>query len=712
VRQGDNRAVDEPARDPAAGAGQPPPVGLAALSRGAAVVCVQAGEGALGPAAQTVRSVRESSAGAIQVVLYGRQAQLAACQFRNPGADRSPEDRAGGLIPVAASLTEAARAVAPADLVVVEPGCLVHGDWLARMRAAAYASPEVATASALALAGATGETVGESASPPPGRERPRGELAEVPPRLSAPRGPCVYIRRSAIELVGDPDQAGFAERCERHALLHVLVPDARVLAPACAAPSDAQTSPARGPERWARARARRAAHGLTVAIDARELQRPPDGTRVHLMALIAALGSLAAERGDLRITVIVGPSPCEELLAHVRRLPGVALASMSRQGRPPDGQAADVVHRPHQLSTPADLAVLGALGERLVITQQDLISFQRPGYFRSEDDWCGYRQLTRRALAVADRVVFFSKHACREALAEGLLEPSRASVVAIGVDHVRAGDGAVEAPGAPVAGEELVVCLGTDLAHKNRPFALRVAAALQTQHGWRGRLVLAGAHVELGSSREEEHALLSADPALREAVLDLGPVGEAQKRWLLSHAGVVLYPTLHEGFGLIPFEAAAHGVPCLWAPGTALEELLGQPPVPIVPWDAPAAARSAAVLMRDPDARRRAIAAVCDRGRELTWERTAAALLDVYRLACEDPPAPAGVLERDGGLMGSGLSEDAVRLVGPGGALPTELERPLLALATHPRVGRPVFGAIRIAHALARDRARRRGGRP
>ena len=35
------------------------------------------------------------------------------------------------------------------------------------------------------------------------------------------------------------------------------------------------------------------------------------------------------------------------------------------------------------------------------------------------------------------------------------------------------------------------------------------------------------------------------------------------------------------------------------------------------------------------------------------------------------------------------LTEDAARLVGPGGELPPDVHRPLLALATHPRIAAP-----------------------
>jgi hypothetical protein len=60
--------------------------------------------------------------------------------------------------------------------------------------------------------------------------------------------------------------------------------------------------------------------------------------------------------------------------------------------------------------------------------------------------------------------------------------------------------------------------------------------------------------------------------------------------------------------------------------------------------------------------------------------------------------------------MRRGLSDDAIRLVGPDGVLASDFERPLLALATHPQIGRPVLRAIRAGY-LASARLRRLSGR-
>jgi hypothetical protein len=49
------------------------------------------------------------------------------------------------------------------------------------------------------------------------------------------------------------------------------------------------------------------------------------------------------------------------------------------------------------------------------------------------------------------------------------------------------------------------------------------------------------------------------------------------------------------------------------------------------------------------------------------------------------------------------ISEDAMRLIGPQGVLPADVERPLLALATHPQIGAPVFGAMKFGYRVSRS---------
>ncbi|MGI8428681.1 MAG: glycosyltransferase [Solirubrobacteraceae bacterium] len=647
-------------------------------------------------------------------------------------------------------------AAAPADVIVLNSDCLVADGWVQGMREAAYCDGRVATATALTN---HGSVVSVPDGGLPLRDLPkdwtfddaaaavRGASLRSRPRLPTCVGHCVYLRRSAIELVGDFDLAfspgygeevDFSQRCLRAGLCHVVADEVLVFHHGGASLMiDGQSANPvqREHERILAVRypyyhqavralerdsgrslgrslsaARRALRGLSVLVDARVLGGPMTGTQLNVLGVIAAL----ARSGEARVQALVPPKLGDYASSVLETLPAVRRVVAVPGALQIVVEPADVVHRPFQVATPSDLPLLASLGERLVITHQDLISFHNPSYFRSFRDWDNYRRLTRTALAVADRVVFASEHVCVDAVAEELVERHRASIVRIGVDHELARID--RTPCAPrgvsqvSADAELILCIGTDFRHKNRLFALRLLDELRRRHRWEGWLVFAGPRVEIGSSIPEERELLALRPQLARGVIDVAAVSEAEKEWLLGRARLVLYPTVQEGFGLVPFEAADHHVPCLWAPGTALSEILPDSEAEIIPWDPAGSADRALELIRDEPRRRRNVDAIRAAAVKLTWNATAEQLLELYRVTCDQPGSPTGALERGQGLMREGLSEDAVRLVGPSGALPPGLERPLLALATHPRIGDPVFRAITAGYRASYGLRRRMNG--
>lgn len=639
-----------------------------------------------------------------------------------------------------ANVNGAFQIAAPADVVVLNSDCVVAAGWLEGLREAACSDSRVATATTLSNHGSI-VSVPERGRPSPSlpdgwtleqaAEAVRSASLRLRPRLPTAIGHCVLFRRSALELVGGFDQAfspgygeevDFSQRCLARGLCHVLADEVLVAHHGGASfspngrPSPVQErheriiaarypyyhdavrdleSDVSGPVARALSAARRALAGTSVVIDARILGETLTGTQLQVLEVIAAL----ARTGRVHLSVIVPGRVGEYARRTLDALPDVRIVDEAGARELP---TADLVHRPYQITGAQELSLLAELGERLIITNQDLIAYHNPSYFPGSTRWRSYRRLTRVALAAADHVVFVSAHAREDALAEDLLAPERASVVRNGVDHTITAArpqptpprGLSELPGEVQA----ILCLGTDFRHKNRVFALRLAAELRSRHGWTGVLLLAGPHVDHGSSSPEEAELLALEPALAGSVIELAAVSEAEKAWLYERCALVLYPTVHEGFGLVPFEAADHERPCLWAACTSLAEVLPSDAAQIVPWSAEQTAAAAIRLLGDDQARAENIAAIRGAARELTWERAAAELLDVYRRTCDAPASPAGALAGTSGSADGILSSDGLLLLGPGGALPPDMERPLLALATHPRFSAPMFGAVRLGY--------------
>jgi glycosyltransferase involved in cell wall biosynthesis len=698
----------------------------------------------------------------------GERACLDACR-RSVRAHTLPETPVHEVSANAAAVNRALEQLAPADVVVLDGACRVSSGWLERLGDAARSDTNVATASALAdrrTALALDPTEDSD-----GVEEDLAELAEkvaehtlrLRPRLTRAVGPCVYVRREAFELVGQLDEEldlptalelDFAQRCLLSGLAHIAADDVvvQLLEPVSVADQRGPRArgqvqlPARLLERYpyllesptpaesdvltsALAAARGPRGPLWVTIDARALDGAVTGTQVHILELIRAL----AETGALRLRLLVWAERIDrETLELLRALPATEVLAVEDvdAGTP----RSTVFHRPQQAFSAGDVAFALGLGERVVVSQLDLIAYRNPGYFADAGAWESYRRASRHGLAAADRVVVFSDHTRRELLADALVEPARVRVVAPGLDHraaskPRAPVALGEGPSASLSGGFLL-CLGTDFRHKNRVFALRLLAQLREHHGWSGRLVLAGTHISHGSSRELERAFLDEHQELREAVVELGPVSEDEKAWLLGHANAVVYPSVYEGFGLIPFESALNGVPCLFAPQSSLAEAAPLETATILPWDPTQSAIAAHALLTDADLRTRHIQALAAVASSLTWAAAATSMVEIYREAALAPVRAAATLSRDAIAREQDLTaahldvvetligeRELIRhefealgpgrgLVGSYGSLPQDLQHALLALSARPALSRPLFVGLARMFATARALSR------
>jgi GT2 family glycosyltransferase/glycosyltransferase involved in cell wall biosynthesis len=676
----------------------------------------------------------------------------------------------GGFVP---TINDAFTRTAPADVVVVNSDCVVTAGWLDRM-IAAREDTLVATVSVFTNHGTILSL--------PHRNRPQPALPQTislddaartiaagslrsHPRIPTVVGHCFLVKRAALELVGPFDLAfspgygeevDFAQRCLLHGLSHVVADDVFVLhcgsasfgvdgVPNLVKEAHDRKIAVRYPyfydwvddfsidvaTPFARAigAAERAWRPITVTVDGRCLTPILTGTQVHALEVVAAL----SRRGGTQLRVAVPPVLGDYARAILDSLANVETFVVSSPADVP--KRSDVVHRPFQVSSEEDLDYLDAMGERIVLTHQDLIGFNNPGYARSYRDWMSHRRLTRYALALADQVVFMSRTAADEAISEELVERERVHVVHIGTDHSLDGLEAEETspPGIDrLTGRPFLICLGTDFVHKNRVFALRVLQALREHEGWDGGLVLAGPHVQVGSSASEEAAFLALHPDLADDVVDVAAVDEGAKRWLLRHAAMMIYPSVYEGFGLVPFEAADAGLACAWAPQTSIAELLPTSLALLEPWDAEASAGRIAPLLASPQLRAQHVAGVRAAAAPLTWNRTANLLSDVYIAAASRPPSEVRKLvvsaiqerreieaeherfrelEQRYRALTSAFDKNAEGLVGPQGLIPQDLRRPLLALASRRALRTPLFGMLRLLYRSG-YRLRHRGRGP
>jgi glycosyltransferase involved in cell wall biosynthesis len=342
---------------------------------------------------------------------------------------------------------------------------------------------------------------------------------------------------------------------------------------------------------------------------------PHNGTQ----AIVFNIGrSLKHSRPDATIALAVKG----EFVAHVSgEMAAHGVEVVSRDEKPGDF---DIVYRPYQTLDPSDLVWLADAGRRLIVGQLDMIGFSNPSYHPSPALFLAVRNLQRHLMRSADGVTFISEFARATAFAECPgLERDRTFVVSCGIaSHPSE---AVEPDHAVSTLQDFLLCLSATFWHKNRAHAIRVFAELCADKGYDGSLVVVGPEPLYGRSiRAEDELILALPPDVARRVVRLGQTDEATKWWLLRKARLVLYPSVVEGFGMIPFEAASVATPSLSYAGSGLLEVMGaESPALVRSWLVGSWVEAAAKILNSSECAAVVVAAVDRAARNHTWEDVA-----------------------------------------------------------------------------------------
>lgn len=575
------------------------------------------------------------------------------------------------------------------DVVIMNSDVVVPPEWLERLRAAAYFRPTCATATPLTNHGTILSI--------PYRNRPTPELPSgltgteidarirkasmrLRPVIPAAVGHCIYFRRSALEVVGRFDEVfspgygeevDFSQRVVMAGFCNVAADDLFVFHKGSASFDPKRRSrykqvqlahekiiESRYPwyHPWVRnvetdnnsplaqalQRARAALLGHRIAIDATRVDQHTTGTQVLILELISAL-ALSPQR-DSHLTIIIGDYTEKRALLGVDRLVDEVVRKSDLHSLAE--HRFDLIHRPSQLTSAEDLALLLKASHRLVVSHLDSISFAKPDYAPNIEAWTQYRNLTHLTFALADGIVFISQDAAMDAAHQGLQIPAERSCVAyVGVDHQRSVQAKPPAGSKAFKDSPFLLMVGTNFRHKNRPYAIELLHTLSSKHGWQGNLVLAGPRVSDGGSVLEEAHALAAHPEIRKRVHDLGAVTEQEKQWLLENATLLLYPSAYEGFGIVPFEAAAAGAPALTTRSTSLQEILGDKVIYLETFAPEEGADCVWSLISDPEKAQRQVDAISERALHYSWQRVAELHQGFYSRVLDMPPRACDIAE-------------------------------------------------------------------
>ena len=306
--------------------------------------------------------------------------------------------------------------------------------------------------------------------------------------------------------------------------------------------------------------------GIRVLIDGSCFGPNEVGTQVATSHTVRVLSN----HPDVREVCVALPGPVPNYAAATLTGPKVRAQQAGAHELGLFGQV-DVAFRPYQPVPGWPLDAWRAAAPRFGISILDTIAFHNGGYFADSGQWMAYRAAQLEAVRVADFVTVISDDVIGQMRLHGFPIPNeRIRSIPLGTEHLDADQPAtvpaeLMARGFTVG--SFALCLGVNYSHKNRELA-RAAHAIVRAQGFDLALVMAGASVPHGTTRVLEGRVAPSD-----ATYVLPEVSSAERNWLLRHASLVWYPTSAEGFGLVPFEAAAFGTPTVAVGFGPVEEL-------------------------------------------------------------------------------------------------------------------------------------------
>ncbi|MES2323311.1 MAG: glycosyltransferase family 1 protein [Pseudomonadota bacterium] len=292
--------------------------------------------------------------------------------------------------------------------------------------------------------------------------------------------------------------------------------------------------------------------------------------------------------------------------------------------------AANRVHMPADLFHVTDYRIV-RMDCPVVATLHDALPIKYP-------EWCSPRLrqaknwMQKKATRKADHVIALSHFAIDELVECFGVDPHKVSVVHCGVgdEWLQPSDPAQVA--ATLAANGLVpgyfLFVGTLQPRKNIERLLDAYLALPAAVRAERQLVI------VGSSGWRCEALVARIHAARQnghRVVWLNQLtGNDALRHVYVGAGVFVFPSLYEGFGIPVVEAFSSGVPVVASNSSSLPEVTRGAALDVDPLDTGAIGAAMLALVNDEALRARCIAAGHARAAGLTWRETAVRTAAVY----------------------------------------------------------------------------------
>jgi glycosyltransferase involved in cell wall biosynthesis len=365
---------------------------------------------------------------------------------------------------------------------------------------------------------------------------------------------------------------------------------------------------------------------VRIGIDARKLHDFGIGTYIRNL-----LRQLARLDRETAFAVLCRPEDREGLATlgeNFRPVPETAgNYSIAEQLRVPlalSREGVTLFHAPHYVLPPLVRC-------RSVVTIHDCIHLMFPQYLPNRMALAYARTSIALAAWRATRVMTVSESSKRDILRFVDVEPDKIDVIYNAYD----GRFGVEPREEDVVRvrerfqlhDEFVLYAGNVKPHKNLERLIQAFHLVRQRGLDHLKLVIIGDEVsKYAALRRAVHK-----HQLHKYVRFFGYVPEETLAVMYRLAGVFVFPSLYEGFGLPPLEAMASGTPVVTSNVSSLPEVAGDAAVLVDPYDAAAIADGIFTVLTDERTRCTLRRKGLERARQFSWEASVARVREIYR---------------------------------------------------------------------------------
>ncbi|HUP35710.1 MAG TPA: glycosyltransferase family 1 protein [Candidatus Limnocylindria bacterium] len=367
---------------------------------------------------------------------------------------------------------------------------------------------------------------------------------------------------------------------------------------------------------------------MRIAIDARKLRDFGIGTYVrNLLRQLSRIDTqteyvLFCRPGDLALVSDLG----ENFRPIAEPAPSYSIREQLRVPLDVRRVRADLFHAPHYVLPPLTPC-------RSVVTIHDCIHLRFPQYLPSKLGYAYARSSLWVATHRASRIMTVSEASKRDILRYFTIPESKIDVIYNAIDD-RFGMMPPEEEIARVReryqlNDPFVLYAGNIKPHKNLERLIEAFHMLRRGDLEHVKLLIIGDEIsKYATLRRAVHRL-----KLHQHVRFFGFVPDQTLAVLYRLAGVFVFPSLYEGFGLPPLEAMASGTPVITSNVSSLPEVVGDAAVLVDPYEPEDIADAMRRVLTDAPLREDLVRRGLARASMFSWERSIRRVREIYEEA-------------------------------------------------------------------------------